>query len=84
MVVDVMFSPSWFSLVHAYLWLLHIPLLYVSTISDNIVCSLGASSDDRFSRMSSKNRSLFISLNFLYLMSLVVHLSCFVLLLLNL
>ena len=54
----------------------HIPLLYVSTISDNIVCSLGTSSDDRFSRMSSKNRSLLMSLNFQYLISLVVDLSC--------
>ena len=54
----------------------HIPLLYVPTISDNIVCSLGMSRDDRFSRMSSKNRSLLMSLNFLYLISLVVSLSC--------
>ena len=52
------------------------PLLYVSTISDNIVCSLGTSNDDRFSRMSSKNRSLLMSLNFLYLISLVVGLLC--------
>ena len=53
-----------------------IPLLYVSTISDNIVCSFGMSSDDRFSRMSSRKRSLLMSLNFLYLISLVVSLLC--------
>ena len=55
----------------------HTPLLYVSTISDNMVCSLGTSNDDKFSRMSSKNRSLLMSLNFLYLINLVVGLSCY-------